>query len=287
MNYIVMDMEWNQAVSRRRLVTAPVTLNGEIVQIGAVKINENLEELDRFNINIKPKYYTTMHPTVRDLTGITMDSLKSGAAFPEAIEAFRKWCGEDYAYITWSMSDLSILEANLRIYEMPVDWLPACYDAQKLFDRQFIDDDHQHSLGYAMYIFEEKPLEAHDALHDAVNTVTVLRHMMEGEKLTVDYLDVGGDEPMYYTHMRIEPHMVERDTDLSTFPCFDCDEDVICRDWAVQTSHQLVSVGQCANGHRFFVRLRFKKLRESLFEVYRVVYDLDDELMEVYRSLKK
>ncbi len=286
MNYIVLDLEWNQAVSRRRLITNPIVLNGEIVQIGAVKINDTLAEIDRFNELIKPKFYTTMHPTVRDLTGIKNADIQKGRSFPEVINAFRQWCGKDFAFITWSMTDLSVMKDNLTIYEMAADWLPPCYDAQKLFDRQFIDDDHQHSLGYALYLFKEKPLECHDALNDAVNTVTVLRHMMGDEKLSPDYLDLGADEPMYYAHLKIKPELVEEDPDLSTFRCFDCDEDVICRNWKKQTSYQLVTIGRCGSGHEFFVRLRFKKIHDGLYEVYRVVYDLDDELEEIYEELE-
>jgi DNA polymerase III epsilon subunit-like protein len=294
MNYIVLDLEWNQAVSRRRLITTPILLNGEIIQIGAVKVNDSLEELGRFNEMIKPKFYTTMHPTVKNLTGIKNADIEKGGSFPDVIKAFREWCGtgadgrggEEFVFVTWSMNDLSMMRDNLTIYELPSEWLPPCYDAQKLFDRQFIDDDHQHSLGYAMYIFKEKPLVCHDALNDAANTVTVLRHMMGGEKLTEDYLDISSDEPMYYTHMKIKPELVEDDSDLSVFGCFDCDEYVVCRNWKRQTSYQLVTIGRCQSGHEFFVRLRFKKIHDGLYEVYRVVYDLDAELEEIYEELE-
>ena len=40
---IVLDLEWNQPFSTRSMVTTPVRLPGEIIQIGAVKLNERLE----------------------------------------------------------------------------------------------------------------------------------------------------------------------------------------------------------------------------------------------------
>ena len=40
MNYIVLDMEWNQANSYAEMVKDPIMLTGEIVQIGAVKLDE-------------------------------------------------------------------------------------------------------------------------------------------------------------------------------------------------------------------------------------------------------
>ena len=42
MNYIVMDLEWNQAISQKFVKTKPVYLSGEIIEIGAVKVDEEL-----------------------------------------------------------------------------------------------------------------------------------------------------------------------------------------------------------------------------------------------------
>lgn len=53
---IVLDLEWNQPFSTRSMVTTPVRLPGEIIQIGAVKLNERLEIVDTFKVMVKPKY---------------------------------------------------------------------------------------------------------------------------------------------------------------------------------------------------------------------------------------
>ena len=76
MNYIVLDLEWNQPSSPRVMVKSPVSLKGEIIQIGAVKLDENLEIIDTFKIMVKPKYYRTMHKKVSRLTSITDDDLQ-------------------------------------------------------------------------------------------------------------------------------------------------------------------------------------------------------------------
>ena len=65
---IVLDLEWNQPSSPKAMVRSPVFLRGEIIQIGAVKLNEDLEIIDTFKIMVKPKYYRTMHKTVSGLT---------------------------------------------------------------------------------------------------------------------------------------------------------------------------------------------------------------------------
>ena len=56
MNYIVMDMEWNQpwpgSPSAKKVL--PVQIRGEIIQIGAVRVTEEQEVADEFQIMIKP-----------------------------------------------------------------------------------------------------------------------------------------------------------------------------------------------------------------------------------------
>ena len=50
---IVLDLEWNQPFSMRSMITTPVRLHGEIIQIGAVKLNEQLEIVDTFKVMVK------------------------------------------------------------------------------------------------------------------------------------------------------------------------------------------------------------------------------------------
>ena len=51
---IVLDLEWNQPFSTRSMVTTPVRLPGEIIQIGAVKLNEQLEIVDTGRKAVRP-----------------------------------------------------------------------------------------------------------------------------------------------------------------------------------------------------------------------------------------
>ena len=52
LHYIIFDMEWNQAFSAEKMVKHPVVLRGEIIQIGAVKLNEQKEVTDTCNLII-------------------------------------------------------------------------------------------------------------------------------------------------------------------------------------------------------------------------------------------
>ena len=109
MNYIVLDLEWNQPFDMKSMVRSPVRLHGEIIQIGAVKLDESYHILDTFKIMVSPKHYTKMHKKVTKLTGITTEDLQYGFQFPVAFKYFRKWCGEEFAFLTWGPDDVEML----------------------------------------------------------------------------------------------------------------------------------------------------------------------------------
>lgn len=76
-----MDMEWNQALTFSEMVKDPVFLTGEIIQIGAIKLNQTLEVVDSFNERIAPQYYTELHPKVAEITKLSNRDLQKGKGF--------------------------------------------------------------------------------------------------------------------------------------------------------------------------------------------------------------
>ena len=54
MNYVVVDLEWNQAMSSKSSVfnRLPIHLRGEIIQIGAVRLNEDMTPGEEFQIDV-------------------------------------------------------------------------------------------------------------------------------------------------------------------------------------------------------------------------------------------
>ena len=78
MNYIIMDMEWNQpwpgSPSSKKVL--PVQIRGEIIQIGAVRLTEDQQVGDEFQVMIRPKFYRRLNRRVSKLTGIKESRLK-------------------------------------------------------------------------------------------------------------------------------------------------------------------------------------------------------------------
>lgn len=177
MNYIILDMEWNQPVRKERALRKPVFLRGEIVQIGAVKLNEAFARIDSFKVNVRPKHYQKMNYRVQQLTGLTNMDLAYGIPFPQAMEAFQHWCGDEFAFFTWGYDDIPILRENMLLHGLDTDWIPVHYNLQNIFDAQVTKEKKQFSLAYALEKFQESPLDAHDAFNDAVCTYFVCRHL--------------------------------------------------------------------------------------------------------------
>ena len=63
MNYIVFDLEWNQ--SPRGKAGEVSRLPFEIIEIGAVKLDKDRNEVDRFQQVIRPAVYRTLNYRTR------------------------------------------------------------------------------------------------------------------------------------------------------------------------------------------------------------------------------
>lgn len=88
MKYIVLDLEWNSPEHRNRLVKEPIVLHGEIIQIGAVMLNEQMEEIGSFEAKIRPEFYKRINRKIEELTGITDKDLENALLFTDAINNF-------------------------------------------------------------------------------------------------------------------------------------------------------------------------------------------------------
>jgi inhibitor of KinA sporulation pathway (predicted exonuclease) len=153
-------------------------LRGEVIQIGAVKLDKKMNICGSYQIIVRPKYFKKLHKHVSELTGITQEQMDAGVSLPEAAERFKKWCGRDFCFLTWGPDDIPMLKENFNVHGIQSDWLDKVYDLQVIFNRQTDDSTKQRSLEYAMDHFGlEQHLPAHDALNDAYFTALVAREL--------------------------------------------------------------------------------------------------------------
>lgn len=177
MNYIVLDLEWNQSSAGGKGEASDLIF--EIVEIGAVKLNDRYIMTDEFSSLVRPKVYHEMNRITGRLIHLQMQELERGISFSEAAEAFLKWCGrQEYIFCTWGSLDLTELQRNMEYYKMtPLSDGPIAFmDVQKLFSIAFEDGKSRRALEYAADMLKiEKDIPFHRAFGDAYYTAKILQ----------------------------------------------------------------------------------------------------------------
>lgn len=191
MNYIIFDLEWNQCPQgKKREVKA---LPFEIIEIGAIKLNEEKEMTDQFHLLIRPKVYKTLNYRTKEVVRVSEAELASGTRFPVAVRRFLDWCGADSVFGTWGPTDLVELQRNMKYYgelgllKGPIHFL----DVQKLYAVQFERMNMRRALSYATEDLKiEKKGDFHRALADAYYTARVLQKIDRMVEAAYDSIDV-------------------------------------------------------------------------------------------------
>ena len=140
MQHIFLDFEMNPIPKENR--EARFVVISEIIQIGAVKLNDDYQLVDRFSLNVKPEYSPVM-PHITALTGIKQEDVENAPLLKEAIDIFAKWImdgsenGDGKVRIyAWSNSDWKQFSGECRLKELEI---PKCFnrwmDFQRIYTR--------------------------------------------------------------------------------------------------------------------------------------------------------
>ncbi len=177
MNYIVFDLEWNQSSTPEGEVSA---IPFEIIEIGAVKLDDAKRKIGSFHELIRPSVYQKMHRITGKLIHLKMDELENADRFPNVAKRFLAWCGSDVTFCTWGPLDLTELQRNMAYYHMPpLSHGPLPFlDVQKLFSISCEDKKSRRSLEHAIdFLKIEKDIPFHRAFSDAYYTAKVLQRL--------------------------------------------------------------------------------------------------------------
>ena len=298
MNYIVLDMEWNQpwpgSPSARKVM--PVAIRGEIIQIGAVRVTEDQQVADEFQVLIKPKHYRHLNRRVSKLTGIKESRLKEeGIPFPDAMEQFRSWCGEDIVFLTWGFDDIGILRENLRLFGLEENWTEKWYNAQMIFNAQTDGSTAQKALKTAMEIFGiEATRPAHDALGDAYHTALIcarldLKRGAREYEAAVKSHENGfhGAELPGCISRKVFYDYADKRSALSAMSgaeniCPVCGARMLGSRWFAQPGHRYMDMATCPEDGKFLIRVRLSQQEDGLVRVSRLTYEATSEAAEAY-----
>ena len=183
MKHVVVDLEMNPVSREFREVRRK--LNKEVIEIGAVRLDENFQQEAEFQCYVKPEY-GPIKKHITSLTGITQAMVADKKTYAACFQDFVDWVGEEETKIySWSMSDIKQLRSECR-YKLPdfdIEWLNARWvDLQQEFDDRLGLHNSlalKHALGAMDHKFEGTQ---HTALADAINTSAILTLMQDDAK---------------------------------------------------------------------------------------------------------
>ncbi|WP_217595681.1 3'-5' exonuclease [Cohnella sp. GbtcB17] len=189
MDYIILDIEFN---GRKFASELPM----EVIEIGAVRLNDALEAVDEFSALIKPVYFSKLNSFIKKKTGIPQEDIDRAEGFVPVIRSFLAWLGRSEAcrFVTWGGEDFKRIVLDTRMHKLDdAYWMSAVYyDLLKVYLR---------SHGLTNDVSVEAALEelgiasegsAHRALDDARMTAEIFRKTfakLDPEKDAKQYKD--------------------------------------------------------------------------------------------------
>ncbi|MGN0158687.1 MAG: exonuclease domain-containing protein [Brotaphodocola sp.] len=292
-NYIVFDLEWNQSSTGKADSVADFPF--EIIEIGAVKLDEQFHILDEFHRLIHPQVYMTMHHAISEVTHMSMDELfTQGVSFVSAARDFLQWCGPDAVFCSWGSMDLTELQRNMRHYNMenPFPKPLFYYDIQKLYALFYRDGD-KPSLDTAVQelgIQEERPF--HRAADDAWYTGKILEQMNPEQFLpymSIDYYRLPDNRreeihhvfPDYYKYVsRTFPSKEDalKDRAVPVMRCYRCNR-VLRKKirWFTPNQKIYYALAICPEHGFLKGKIRIKKADEDRIYVVKTLKLVDEE----------
>ncbi len=273
MEYIILDNEWH---------TPYCKVNGkcinELIEIGAVKLDEDLNEISRFSVLIKSTFSKKLSSRFQRLTNITTEEMLShGMTFDQAVKLYAEWAGNDAVTMTWSNSDLYVLLENFR-FRKKLNTVPIIgmyIDLQKYVQNEMIRNGSkitsQVSVSNAaiMLGLSIDGIGLHRALDDSLLCAEMLRKVYNKERLLSYVTDTAA--PDYYSRLTFKAYIIR---DLNNplvnkkkmeFKCERCGSDAKrTSSWSFK-GHYFRAEFLCPNcSYNFVGRVTFKKYYDKV-----------------------
>ena len=183
MNYIIFDLEWDSAFYKpeKRFIN-------QIIQIGAVRLNENFDIINRFEATVCSSISKKVTERFKTLTGITSEQMLAGMPYQKAVEEFNRFSNGAEVTMTWSDSDLYTIDENEKLLTEKTEFKINKYlDLQKLVQAKMreagYESKNQVSLESAAEFFniDISEFKTHTALDDSSICAYLLKRCYDGK----------------------------------------------------------------------------------------------------------
>lgn len=293
MNYIVIDLEWNQCPDGKAKEVEGLPF--EVIEIGAIKLDKNRIFLDEFSQVVKPQVYKALHSKTEEIVPLSIEDLNKGNLFPDVMKAFLEWCGEDYQFCTWGPMDLVEIQKNMKYYNIhPFSTKPIhYYDVQKLFSITYEDKRIPRTLSYAVeYLKIEKEKAFHYAINDAKYTAKIFQ-MLDKAKIekndSIDYYNhpKRKEDEVYITYENYSKYIsmdykakedVMADKTVKAVECFLCHKKVAKKiGWFTNNSKNYYGLSYCRKHGFLKAKIRIKKSVDNTFFAVKTIKRISKE----------
>lgn len=184
MYYVIMDLEWNNSYNKTRKCFV-----NEILEIGAVLVDEELDVIDTFSVIIRSQLIKKLSGRVKNLTHISNEDMISGVSFQRAISDFIKWIGgRNCVFMSWGNSDIRVLVDNFSMFcgMSSIPFLTQYVDLQK-YCQEFIVGAGNQQIGLvnaAVHMgIDVSECSFHRALEDSLLGLRCLKKCFKREHL--------------------------------------------------------------------------------------------------------
>ena len=303
-NFIVFDLEWNQGDAPYTREDGKV-LTFEIVEIGAVKLNERREKIGEFSRLIKPQIHTHMHRITGKLIHLSMEDLEQGDRFQDVARDFLDFCGDAPMFCSWGPLDLTEFQRNLDFFGLPPlsDRPIAFYDVQKLFSLAY--DDGKSRVGLEAAIDQmgiPKDIPFHRAMADAAYTAKIFRTFDERTLSKVSFdcfitpksrkqeIKIVFDNYAKYISKEFpSKEDLLRNMDVMSTRCYLCHRNIKRKiKWFTPNGKHYYAVGLCENHGFMKAKVRIKKAENgNLYAVKTCRFISNEDVEDMKRKQLK
>lgn len=225
MYYVIMDLEWNNSYNKKLK-----SFFNEIIEIGAVMIDEDLDVVDTFSVLIKSQLSTKLSGRVKNLTHISNEDMYGGISISKAISDFSKWVdGKDCVFMSWGNGDIRVMLDNLHFF-CDIDGIPFISkyaDLQKYCQTQLkLSNSQQIGLSAAATLFgiDVSEYSTHRALDDSLLSWRCFRKCYNADALSSFIFTC---DPDFYKRLLFKAKYItninDERIDRSKMVCF-CDD---------------------------------------------------------------
>lgn len=188
MAFIIIDLEFNNLEGIHKYYPdifedypklQSIDLGNEIIEIGAIKLDNYMKPLEEFKTYIKPSVIPILNPKISEITNIKEQDLVSGVTFKEGMDNLAKLIDNGDIICSWAKDDIIEIINNALYHKYEdLNWLNNYLDIQE-YSTKILAKKNSLSLKNALEELKIKidSNKLHDALNDAIYTSRVFKRI--------------------------------------------------------------------------------------------------------------